>query len=284
MITPDGELIYGSLADDDNIHISNKFIAVKKIVRDYYKYYILDSGNVYSNTTIHDDNYVIINHNLGTDIKIIDIENAHGQKVYVVSSDNKLYTIENNFISNINEINCTNCNNIIAVYSSFTNLLIIKNNTCEYYLMYDNGTYKYLGIFDKILFTEFDDILIKGDNIETTHKSVAPDTLQMLMHNMDVLYKVQNGSFIRYYNSSECTNTEIHIRSSPMNARDKIIIMLSLENVISICCATSKVFVCARFCDQAQESPKLKGCVFSKICDTNSRYSHTKNASSIITQ
>lgn len=284
MITIDNKLVFGSFDDDDNIHISDKFTAVQKIIKNEGKYYILDSGNIYVNTTMLNDNFEIVSNNLGTNTKFIDIESTQFidddsmcEQIYAVSIDNKLYSVTNDFISNDNEICYANNMNIIAIYSAYTNHLILKSNTCEYYLVLSSDrTCKYLGTFDRILFTEDSVVTIKENNVGTVIGSISKMTFQILKHNINTLYEIPEGSYMRYYKA--CNDDTIVMKFPAENIDNKIVITLPLHELLCVCCTTGKVFVHPYVYTRTKEIPKLKDCAFSKLCER--RYSNTKNANS----
>jgi hypothetical protein len=285
MITFDNKLVYSyaKLGDLTDPLISEKFINVQKIIYDD-KYYILDNDNIYTNDTLDNDDFKIIESN----IKYVDIE-IFNSNIYAVGINGNIYVI-NKYTnkSTCIDINYCECGHIVNILSPKITGGVIKNSNNYYYLMDKYHTTKLLGKFDRIYF--FSDVIITvtGSNIQTFYNGSfcelpqqLSQSLTILSNNVDLLYKIPEGSFLRYYGDAiryDC-DRDHDICTSYLTtiANDKLIITIPYGvETFAICYLTGCVFR-GNYIGMT-EILKLKNCTFSNRLDDTNRFRYTKGA------
>jgi hypothetical protein len=281
MITHDNKLVYGSLTDD-NIHISEKFDAVQKIICCNNKYYILNSdGTLYVNNTITNDNFKLID----CVTKFIDIEKAFLQ-VYAVGTDNKLYIVNSDdTIKIFDKIQCQ-CNFAITNIYSSSYYLVLKSDTCDYYLVTRYGRIvKYLGNFDRIYFSSENIITVKNNDIQliNNYNSRYPPLylISALSNNIVALCEIPEGSTILLYNirtDEDTINLTQTVGATTIDSNIRIMtVSYFYFRTVCVCHTTKNIYV-SKDHVHTNKISCLQGYTFNKISRNTDKYKRTKNA------
>jgi hypothetical protein len=185
---------------------------------------------------------------------VLSCDEVTNRTIIALSTDSKIYKIKNTTI-NIITSPYPNLPNIKNIYSSATSNFIIKTHYSTYY-NYSN----YLGEFDSVHIVADKLLIIKNDEVFGSASA-------SLDKNIDMLKRIPEGSFLRFYNKGNHT-----ISITPLSDFDSILYSMPiLDYVISICCVTGEVYDTLN----GVVIPKLRNCLFSKA-DNN--YSRIKRA------
>jgi hypothetical protein len=283
MITSKGKLTFGSIYDkfaNDNLCVSEKFISVKKIVSTNNMCYILENGNIYYNTTLSNDNFKIILQEGNEHIEFIDID-VSNKKLFALDTNSTIYeTIHDATLTKCNY----NFNNIINIYGSCTQYLILKDTSRNYYVLSNiNNSYNlvFLGNADCIYFTLKGIVLIDDNNITIVtiasdfiirEKKKSDDVLLLLStlyHNFDHLRQIPNGSYLKF-----CHGGQINLL--PTDTNDTILFSFyTFSKNLCICSITNNIYTNNIYTNFVGEIPKLKN-LFTSI--KHNRRSNVKNA------
>lgn len=277
MISCDNKLIYGYKIDK----VSSKFINVQKIIfPDYYRLYILDNGYVYFNECIDTDNFVKINctSNTGTGTKFVDIGTnpTTCNSIFAIGIDGKLYVVNDGVLGIVTNIDYDHNLHITNIYTS-SDFIIIKTSNYEYYKMNNDYKLEILGQCDRIHYTLHGIIAISNNDVQITGANNNNNSLLLTIinDNIDILYKIPEGSFLRYGNY--LTNSVIQVTKYPVKTDDKIIIY---EENRSIGILDNSVFKYLAGMDNnmaAYIQQHLQGCLFNKNSNSN-RFTGIKKA------
>jgi hypothetical protein len=249
MITATGELTYGSIYNNNfngELYISEKFVGIKKIVSTPKYFYILVDDDIYYNTTLSDDNF---KKTICTSeyIRFLDMDVSR-DCLFALDVDSMLYKIIGILVTKIDH----NFGTIVNIYGSYTNRLILKNETDDYYVWWNINDNLYdllfLGKCDRIYFTTQGFVLIMNDNISVVNvrngklflclerDSSILTLLSTLHHNFYFLYQIPNGSFLKFYDGH-------HIMSSPRSTNDIILYNTAIKlYFVNICSITKNVY------------------------------------------